>query len=348
MRSSSQYPSNLSEIELHLGNNKLTQVPAKGLQALVQHLFIKKLDLSRNQITNVYVDAFKNLLGVAELYLNKNKLKSIDAATFEPLRTTTENIDLSHNNISAIEALTFANFSKLAYLNLRFNQIESIHPTAFQHSAQLRQLDLSVNYLKQIPAGLFFSLVRLEYVYLYMQRSPLLTIDDFAFERDTSSNDQMSAVNITLGTNEIHLGTRSFCSRKFNNSNNNTRKGPFGQINKITVEWGDMNTNSNKCLFKQLKHRKVDLQIWQRVYNCSCEPLSIEEEHRFCEKEREIDCQLTKTTTTTSTTKISATLGTIMGAKIITATTTAPIASTSELFTFVFLFCFLFVLWISL
>ena len=376
MRPSSQYPSNLSEIELHLGNNKLTQVPAGRLYALVQHMFIKILDLSFNQITNVHVDAFKDLQGVAVLNLNRNKLKTIDAATLAPLRTTVERIDLPRNNITKIESLTFANFSKLAYLNLGFNQIATINSTAFQHSAQLRQLDLSGNSLKQIPARLFFSLVRLQFINLYMQRSPHLTIDDFAFERDTSSNDQMSAFNITLG-NQTQLGTRSFCSRRFNNSNNNTRKGPFGQIytimvfevsvvntnnsnnntikgpfgqiNKIAVyNLGVLNINSNKCLFKQLEHSGVDLHMGQTMHNCSCETLSIEEEHRFCEYQREMDCQLTTTATTTSTTKTSATLGTIQASKDITATTTAPIASTSELITFALLFSFLFIIWICL
>ena len=322
---SSKYHPNVTKIELHLESNKLVQVPAGRLHALAEHLLIKRLDLGNNEITSVHVEAFKDLQGVEQLYLNDNRLIAIDAATFDPLRNTTQHIDLSRNKIGAIEALTFANFSKLVHLDLNSNCIESIQPDAFLHCVQLRELDLSLNYLKKIPARLFFSLVRIENIFLEWQRKNLLTIDDFAFERDTS----MSAVNITLShmqsdSKEIQLGTRSFCSL-----NNNTNKSLFVQINKITIKGHSQLTNSNKCLFKQLKHRRVDLEIGKIVYNCNCEPLSIEEEHRFCEKQREIDCQLM--TTTTKTTKITATTttSTIKSAGEISNTTTKAVSTGS-------------------
>ena len=163
-------------------------------------------------------------------------LATIDAATFEPLRNATHRIDLSANNISAIENSTFANFGRLVHLNLSFNRIESIDPTAFLNCSQLQYLFLNGNNLKQIRTRLFFSLVNLNHVFLQSQRSSLLTIDDFAFERNTSSNHQLSRFNITLGVARsvskafIQLDIRAFCSRKFNNDiYSNTYNGPFAR-----------------------------------------------------------------------------------------------------------------------
>ena len=184
------YVSDIRMIDVYLDQNNLTHVPSGRLAFLAQQLHIAKLDLSNNQITNVDVDAFENLRGVEELYLDRNKLESINAATLAPLRSATQLIHLYDNNISKIEHATFANFRRLSELDLSNNRIESIHPKAFVNSAQLIHLDLSGNNLKHIPARLFFTLVNLDNIFLHLQRSPLLTIDDFAFERDTSSYDQ--------------------------------------------------------------------------------------------------------------------------------------------------------------
>ena len=234
--SCTEFNGNIDSFDFLLNDNNLTQVPDRGLHAFAKHLLIKRLDLSRNQITHVHANAFKDVRGVERLYLNNNQLETIDAATFEPLRIATQHIDVSANNISAIENSTFANFSQLVHLDLSFNRIESIDPTAFLNCSQLQYLFLNGNNLKQIRTRLFFSLVNLNHVFLQSQRSSLLTIDDFAFERNTSSNHQLSRFNITLGVARsvskafIQLDIRAFCSRKFNNDNySNTYNGPFAR-----------------------------------------------------------------------------------------------------------------------
>ena len=255
------YVSDIRMIDVYLDQNNLTHVPSGRLAFLAQQLHIAKLDLSNNQITNVDVDAFENLRGVEELYLDRNKLESINAATLAPLRSATQLIHLYDNNISKIEHATFANFRRLSELDLSNNRIESIHPKAFVNSAQLIHLDLSGNNLKHIPARLFFTLVNLDNIFLHLQRSPLLTIDDFAFERDTSSYDQLSLVSIYFEqTAFIHFEQKALCSRS--SSRSNTRIGPFARVQLFGLP-GVQTLHFNSCFLSDFKQKHPDY--------CNCE-----------------------------------------------------------------------------
>ena len=183
-------------INIDLRENDLTQLPARGLYNLVRLAPILLLDLTNNQINDVHVDAFKDLQGVIDIKLNNNKLTTIDAATLEPLRSSIQFLSLHSNNINEIKAFTFAYLAKLTSLDLRSNQIESFHSTAFFNCSQLETIYLADNKLKKIPARLFSSLVSLANIFLSDQRSPLLIIEDFEFERDAPSNDQFNYVRI--------------------------------------------------------------------------------------------------------------------------------------------------------
>ena len=271
-----------------------------------------------------------------------NRLNRISAATLEPLRSTLELLEAYNNHLTRIEAYTFANFTRLFHLDLCSNQIEFIHQFAFANSSKLGELLLYNNSLLHVPARLFFSLVNIKKIDLTWQKSSRMRIDDYAFERDTSVDHQLSAVKIALSVTQydaIQMGTRAFCSRN-NNNDNKTRQSPFANIGEIDLnEIRDLSVSS--CLLRQLKLNKINLLPLSQGHltnDCDCEPLLVEEEHRFCEGRRELDCRLTKTTTIPTTRPTTNT----------TTNTIIPNCNEKTLRTAtimaVFVFCFFFVL----
>ena len=281
------YVADIRMIDIYLDNNKLTHVPARGLAYVVQQLYIKQLFLSHNQITHVHVHAFKDLRGVEELHLDNNKLESINAATLAPLRSATHLIHLYRNNISKIEHATFANFRRLSELDLSNNRIESIHPKAFVNCVKLIRIYLNDNNLKQIPARLFFTLVNLIDVHLESQRSRLLTIDAFAFERDTSSNDQLWLVSIRLNEiDSIHCDKKAMCSRSSrsnNNNNNKTQTSPFSKVQLFGLPGVHQPLNLDFCLSNDFK------QQYPNYCNCEHEIFDEVEQEEEISEDRGVD-----------------------------------------------------------
>ena len=291
----------------------------------LKNVYLELLEMSATEITHLHVDAFTEVRGIRHLKLNNNSISVISAATLAPLRNVTQRIDLSANNISTIENSTFANFSQLVRLDLSSNLIESIDHDAFLDCAQLQYLYLFNNSLKRIPARLFFSLVKLELVDVHSQRSPMLTIDDYAFERDKLS----ASVRIILGNGTgIQLGSRAFCSR----NNNNANTSPFATIDNINYKQNRSRlSDTNVCLFQQLKRNGVEIIMdddEMRRPSCECETLSIEEENLFCLSRRELTCRTTATTTTTATTITSTSTTTIV--TTITTSTILTISTTTD------------------
>ncbi|KAL7676444.1 hypothetical protein ACOME3_002696 [Neoechinorhynchus agilis] len=76
-------------------------------------------------------------------------------------------VDLSHNEISAINYDDFQDLRNLEFLCLQFNRIQKITPRAFRNTPRLKMLDLANNRLKDIDDFfLFFGLDQL--IFLHM------------------------------------------------------------------------------------------------------------------------------------------------------------------------------------
>ncbi|KAL7674485.1 hypothetical protein ACOME3_000764 [Neoechinorhynchus agilis] len=93
----------------------------------------------------------------------KNLTRIQDVRLF--IRGNAFSVDLSNNEISAINYDDFEDLKTLEFLCLQFNRIEKIAPRAFRNTPLLRMLDLANNQLKDIDVfHLFYGLDRLIYL----------------------------------------------------------------------------------------------------------------------------------------------------------------------------------------
>ena len=164
---------------LHLRSNYLKQLP--DLSRLDQ---LDDLSLQSNQI-----DTLLNILPASLVDLNVNG-----------------------NRIKQLTTLSLSNLVNLKYLSLESNEIEWISEDAFTHITKLIQLNLGKNFLKQIPTHALYTLSVLQRLDLSAQNQMLKEIDDYAFDRRSSSHHQL--VKIDLSKNRISkIGSKAFCSR---------------------------------------------------------------------------------------------------------------------------------------
>lgn len=138
------------------------------------------LDVSRNQITDIPVDAFSNVENLTRLSLRANKLANetnINIA-LQPLVQTLQILDISANLLSAIPKVVGGMF-KLSKLDISRNAIEEI--TSDRIPPQLKILDGSYNvYLHSLNDNSFPMASSLQV--LNLSYSELRSISDLAFQ----------------------------------------------------------------------------------------------------------------------------------------------------------------------
>ena len=117
---------------------------------------LKRLDLSQNEIELVETDAFRppedNRL--AELYLERNKIKSLDEHVFDSL-IHLKHLNLKENRLSFVADLTFQSLASLESLDLSRNKLTTLTELTFAGLASLQELYLSYNPLKYIDTDTF-------------------------------------------------------------------------------------------------------------------------------------------------------------------------------------------------
>ena len=190
----------LSKLEvLYLSANELSALPADVFDDLdnLELLSLKYNDLDLDALPSDFFNAFPKLTwlslsGIGKdlegdgtgtmttlsydwydsipptleyLDLGSNELSALPADVFDDF-TNLKGLWLSVNDLSALPADVFDGLSKLEELELNFNQLESLPADVFAGLASLKRLNLDINQLESLPAGLFAGLSKLEYVNL--------------------------------------------------------------------------------------------------------------------------------------------------------------------------------------
>nr|XP_020737636.1 leucine-rich repeat-containing G-protein coupled receptor 6 [Odocoileus virginianus texanus] len=174
----------------------LSTVPA-GLDPLTAYL-----DLSMNNLTELWPGVFRRLRFLEELRLSGNRLSHIPGQAFSGL-SSLKILMLQNNRLGGIPAEALWELPGLQSLRLDANLISLVPDRSFEGLTSLRHLWLDDNALTEIPVSALGHLRALQAVTLALNR--IGRVPDYAF-RNLSS-----LVVLHLHNNRIqHLGAHSF------------------------------------------------------------------------------------------------------------------------------------------
>ncbi|XP_012325215.2 leucine-rich repeats and immunoglobulin-like domains protein 3 isoform X2 [Aotus nancymaae] len=169
--------------EVKLNNNELATIPNLGpvsanitllslagnriVEILPEHLrefqSLETLDLSSNNISELKT-AFPPLQ-LKYLYLNSNRVTSMEPGCFDNLANTLLVLKLNRNRISAIPPKMFK-LAQLQHLELNRNKIKNIDGLTFQGLGALKSLKMQRNGVTKLMDGAFWGLSNMEILQL--------------------------------------------------------------------------------------------------------------------------------------------------------------------------------------
>ncbi|XP_019906803.2 chondroadherin-like protein [Esox lucius] len=140
-------------------NKNLTQVPATIDEITV------KLDLSKNDIQVLPVNAFLHTPHLTHLTLRRCNIRTIREGAFRTLGRLVY-LNLANNNIEILYQESFDGLSSLKQLTLDHNRVEEIQPGAFTQLGVLNMLSLTHNQLVYMPNMAFQGLHNIKGLHL--------------------------------------------------------------------------------------------------------------------------------------------------------------------------------------
>ncbi|VDL73671.1 unnamed protein product [Nippostrongylus brasiliensis] len=163
--------------ELTMHNSSLQRLPSKFLNGL----YIKRLDLSYNEIVKIDDTAFSGMSPVVqELILSHNNLTKIPSAAISSLGTLLR-LDLSNNSIADISQKdTFPSLPKLYDINLGSNNICAMHSATFENvKNSIQVINLGHNCLRAVPSSSIRGLKQLQA--LHVQKNNISALEALNF-----------------------------------------------------------------------------------------------------------------------------------------------------------------------
>ena len=136
-------------------------------------IYVKHLDLSDNLLRSLD-KAFTYCLSLTHLNLSRNQIEAIEKDDFDQLALL-EVLDLYDNEIKEISDKALDSLSHLQLLDLRNNYINTLTADTFNQLSALSTLLLSENRLKAVSTAVFSPLYRL--CYLHIEMNPLEIIE---------------------------------------------------------------------------------------------------------------------------------------------------------------------------
>uniref|UniRef100_UPI003AAFCCC6 leucine-rich repeats and immunoglobulin-like domains protein 3 n=1 Tax=Centroberyx gerrardi TaxID=166262 RepID=UPI003AAFCCC6 len=195
---------------LDLGNNNIVDIKANSFPALP----LKNLFLNNNRISSLEAGCFLNLSSSLQvLRLNRNRLSSIPAKIFQ--LPNLQHLDLSRNRVRRVEGLTFHGLHALRSLRMQRNGLSRLMDGAFWGLSNMEVLQLDYNNLTEVSKGWLYGLLTLQQLHLGHNAISRIRPDAWEFcqklsQLDLSSNqlsrlEESSFVGLSL-LDELHIG----------------------------------------------------------------------------------------------------------------------------------------------
>lgn len=164
---------------------------------------IEVIDFSSNSLNSIDFNQMTSSdCKLKELYLNRNRIKSINPRYFTNFNILLL-LHLDSNSIETIELDTFRSLDQLVYLSLGNNSISRLDETFFDNLLQLKFLNLSKNQIEFISDSIFSPLINLEVLDLGFNR--LTFISNYALRNQIFIKDLYLNGNAKLDFDELSL-----------------------------------------------------------------------------------------------------------------------------------------------
>lgn len=128
---------------LNVSHNQIIEIPKNTFPKLYE---LHTIDLSHNNLTNIFNGVFQTLFSLRSLNLSSNQMGEIKAATFGTLPTLLE-MHLDRNGLRAVARGAFTKLSSLRSLTVAHNEL----PRIFDIPISLNALYMRDNRVTDIP-----------------------------------------------------------------------------------------------------------------------------------------------------------------------------------------------------
>ena len=215
-----------SLVSLQVSTN--SPAPLRLEQDSLIHLpLLTKLDLSSSSIRSLPSRELCHLPSLTTLNVSNNEIGSVHdlglsvSADMDCLSQLL-NLDLSHNELSMVEADTLLSWPSISTLDLSHNYIRFVSESVLANSTRLTNLRMSNNQMSHLPASLLTSLPLME---LDLANNSLSSLPASLFDRhinleklDLSGNHLMASGLPTNLTSDLHnLLSLNLCINKLTN-----------------------------------------------------------------------------------------------------------------------------------
>lgn len=155
--------------------------------AIAKFPFLDSLTLDRNKLKIVERDRLTAFGEIQELDLSFNEITQLDADTFDDLKNL-EVLKINTNRLKDVHVDLFKELRNLDKLWISFNKIKTLPAAIFQNNKRIKDIGLSGNRLTELHIDLFKDLRNLEYLALNQNQIEILPPDLFR------SNDKLRRV----------------------------------------------------------------------------------------------------------------------------------------------------------
>lgn len=139
--------------ELNLSANKIKKIDANAFN---KNGYLRRLDLSENQITTLPPAIFSPFRKFEELIISSNPIELPSKQSFIDSKSL-KHLIMANCNIVDIYKETFKKLTSIEAINLNDNRIEKIEVTTFVLNPKLKSLFIENNRLKFFPASILDS-----------------------------------------------------------------------------------------------------------------------------------------------------------------------------------------------
>lgn len=162
--------------------SKLNSTTSKPVPAFVT-IYAIYSSINTTSLTETYFPNNFEYRKTDEIELSYNYISAIDAYAFRHLQFFEGRLILTYNHIKYVSAYAFAHLYSLKNLSLANNYIQNLSSIHFQDLHQLYELDLSNNQLNELNENVFHNLYNL--TILRLNNNPLKFIHSNAFKNLT-------------------------------------------------------------------------------------------------------------------------------------------------------------------